>query len=197
MILSRVSGRALAGNCQNAAQSVKAALALDRSKPTLIQAAFTASLCNDRADAVPLFAKLAKDNPEDTIVQLVILPESRAALALAAHQPAEALHNLDSAKPYYFVSIEAYLEGLAYLDMHDGTHAIEAFQRATKYKGNAAMAGLQDYGPGLLGLARAYAMAGNKAAAKKAYAQLLDVWKDADADLPQLLAAKKEYAALK
>ena len=51
MILSRVSGRALAGNCQNAAQSVKAALALDRSKPTLIQPAFTASLCNDRADA--------------------------------------------------------------------------------------------------------------------------------------------------
>lgn len=197
MILSRVSGRALAGNCQNAAQSVKAALALDRSKPTLIQAAYAGALCNDRADVLPLFTKLAKDNPEDTIVQLVVLPESRAALALAAHQPAEALHDLDSAKPYYFVSIEAYLEGLAYLDTHDGSHAVEAFQRATKYKGNAVMSGLQDYGPGLLGLARAYTMAGNKAAAKKTYEDLFELWKKADQDLPPLQEARTEYAALK
>ena len=197
LLLSLVSGQALAGNCQKAAQTVKAALALDHSKPTLVQAAFTASLCNDRTDAVPLFSKLARDNPEDTIVNLVILPESRAALALAAHQPAEALHDLDSAKAFYFVSIEAYLEGLAYLDLHDGPHAVEAFQRATKYKGNASMSGLQDYGPGLLGLARAYTMAGNKAAAKKTYEDLFDVWKKADQDLQPLQEARNEYAALK
>ena len=91
ILLSLVSGRALAGNCQNATQDVKAALALDHSKPTLVQATVTAALCNDRTDALPLIAKIAKDFPEDTIVQQVIVPESRAALAIAAHQPARKL----------------------------------------------------------------------------------------------------------
>jgi class 3 adenylate cyclase/tetratricopeptide (TPR) repeat protein len=194
-LLNMVTGRALAGNCQNAAQTVKQALALDRSKPTLVSAVLAAALCNNRTDALPLMTKLSQEYPEDTIIQRVMLPESRAALALAAHQPQAALHQLEGSKAYYLVGIEAYLEGLAYLDLHDGSSAIETFQRATKYKGNA-LAGLQDYGQSLLGLARAYTMTGDKNSAKKTYAQLLDLWKEADADLPQLLAAKKEYAAL-
>jgi hypothetical protein len=181
-MLNLVSGRALAGDCRNAEQTVKQALALDRSKPTLVRAVLSAALCNDRADALPLLAKLDKEYPEDTVIQRAILPESRAALALAAHQPQAALHELQGSKAYYLVGIEAY--------------AIEAYQRATKYKGNAVVQGLQDYGAGLLGLARAYTMTGDKSSAKKTYAQLLDLWKDADADLPQLLAAKREYAAL-
>jgi len=197
MLLSRVSGRALTGDCQNAAQTVKEALGLDRSKSTLFQAAYTASLCNDRGDALPLLAKLGKEYPEDTIIQQVLIPESRAALALAAHQPADALHELDGSKSFYLISIEAYLEGLAYLDLHDGASAVEAFKRATAHKGNSLAAGLQDYGQGLLGLARAYNMAGNRAAAMKTYEDLFDLWKKADPDLQQLQDAQKEYAALK
>jgi hypothetical protein len=52
------------------------------------------------------------------------------------------------------------------------------------------------YAQAQLGLARAYAMGGDKASAKKAYEAFFQTWKDADADLPMLLAAKKEYAAL-
>jgi hypothetical protein len=47
-----------------------------------------------------------------------------------------------------------------------------------------------------LGIARACAMGGDKPNAKKAYEAVFTIWKDADADLPQLIAAKKEYAAL-
>jgi eukaryotic-like serine/threonine-protein kinase len=197
MLLSRVSGQALIGNCENAAQTVKKALALDHSKPTLFQAAYTAALCNDRGNALPLLAKLGKEYPEDTIIQQVLIPESRAAMALTAHQPADALNELEGSKAFFLVSDEAYFEGLAYLDLHDGTSAIEAFQRATAHKGNAVSTGSQDYGPGLLGLARAYTMAGNKAAAKKTYEDLFDVWKKADQDLQPLQDARKEYAALK
>ena len=49
----------------------------------------------------------------------------------------------------------------------------------------------------MLGLARAYSMAGNKAAAKKTYEDLFNVWKEADQDLKPLQDARKEYAALK
>jgi hypothetical protein len=136
MQLNLVFGRALTGDCEDAAQTVKAAPALDRSKPTLVQAAYTASLCDDRADALPLLAKLAKDYPEDTITQQVVLPESHADMALAAHRPADALHELDGGKAFYLVSAEAYFEGLACLDLQNGPGAIEVFQRAARYKGN-------------------------------------------------------------
>ena len=52
------------------------------------------------------------------------------------------------------------------------------------------------YAQAQLGLARAYAMGGDKANAKKAYEAFFATWKNADADLPMLVAAKKEYAAL-
>jgi eukaryotic-like serine/threonine-protein kinase len=45
-------------------------------------------------------------------------------------------------------------------------------------------------------LARAYVMGGDKADAKKVFDAFFTTWKNADADLPMLLAAKKEYAAL-
>jgi cytochrome c-type biogenesis protein CcmH/NrfG len=48
-----------------------------------------------------------------------------------------------------------------------------------------------------LGLARAYAMQGDAAKAKAAYQDFLTLWKDADPDIPVLIAAKSEYAKLK
>jgi hypothetical protein len=48
-----------------------------------------------------------------------------------------------------------------------------------------------------LGLARAYAVAGDAAKARIAYQNLFAKWKDADPDLPVLLQAKAEYAKLK
>jgi len=194
-LLYRVSGRAIAGFCEDAPQQVRAALAADRSKPTLLQAAYTASLCDDHADADPILAKLDRDYPQDTIIQKVIIPQSRASLALADHQPAIALQQLEGSKSFDLVSDGAYLRGLAHLKLKDGPNAVESFLRATKYKG-ACLALLQDYGQARLGLARAYTLTGDKAAAQKTYEELLTLWKDADPDLPQLLAAKQEYAAL-
>lgn len=47
----------------------------------------------------------------------------------------------------------------------------------------------------VLGLARASAQAGDREASRKAYAQFLDNWKDADAGLPELAEARKALAA--
>jgi eukaryotic-like serine/threonine-protein kinase len=48
-----------------------------------------------------------------------------------------------------------------------------------------------------LGLTRPYAMQGDTAKARAAYQDFLTLWKDADADIPVLVAAKAEYAKLK
>ena len=41
------------------------------------------------------------------------------------------------------------------------------------------------------------APAGNAAASRKAYEEFFALWNDADPDVPILVAAKKEYAALR
>ena len=47
-----------------------------------------------------------------------------------------------------------------------------------------------------LGLARAAAAAGDTAKSRRAYQDLLALWKDADPDVPVLVQAKVEYAKL-
>jgi cytochrome c-type biogenesis protein CcmH/NrfG len=46
-------------------------------------------------------------------------------------------------------------------------------------------------------LARAYAMQGDSAKARAAYEEFFALWKDADGDVPVLVAAKAEYGRLK
>jgi len=47
-----------------------------------------------------------------------------------------------------------------------------------------------------LQIGRAYALQGDAAKAKAAYQDFLTLWKDADPDIPILIAAKAEYAKL-
>jgi class 3 adenylate cyclase/tetratricopeptide (TPR) repeat protein len=193
-LLNALLDRGLAANCAGATNLVREALALDKSKNTLKQASDAAALCNDKADAVPLLAKIAADYPQDTVIQQVNVPEDRAALALTDHQPALALQLLPGPSDLDNVSQVPYLRGLARLELHDAPNAIADFKITTRYKGNSIPNA--NYGQGLLGLARAYTLNNDKPNARKTYQTLLTLWQHADPDLPQLLAAKKELAAL-
>ena len=88
------------------------------------------------------------------------------------------------------------MQGLAYLQLHDAAQAVNAFQNDNQSPGGNLQTTTPFYAQAQLGLARAYAMGGDKADAKKAYEAFFTTWKNADADLPMLQAAKKEYAAL-
>ncbi|MBV8629900.1 MAG: protein kinase [Silvibacterium sp.] len=195
-ILSLVAGRSFADMCQESGPRIKHALALDKTKPTLRQAAFTAAICGDRKTAEPILNDLDKKYSEDTTIQGITLPASRALLDLSEHKPTDALVELEKAKAYDLVFPGAYLRGLAYLAAHDAGNAITAFQEAAQQRGAALVLGYQTFPQSQLGLARAYAMQGDKAKAKAAYQAFFDTWKNADQDLPQLIAAKKEFAAL-
>jgi hypothetical protein len=48
-----------------------------------------------------------------------------------------------------------------------------------------------------LGLARAATFQGDVASARKAYEDFFQLWKDANADLPIMIEAKREYEKLK
>ncbi len=87
------------------------------------------------------------------------------------------------------------MRGEAYLAAHQGSEAAVEFQKILDHPGIVlnepirALAHLQ--------VGKAYAMQGDTAKAKAAYQDFLLLWKDADSDIPILIAAKSEYAKLK
>ena len=88
-----------------------------------------------------------------------------------------------------------YVRAEAYLSAQQGQLAAAEFQKILDHRGllwNCATGALAH-----LGLARAYALQSDAAKAKAAYQDFLALWKDADADIPVLTAAKAEYANLK
>jgi eukaryotic-like serine/threonine-protein kinase len=194
ILLQGVEEISVSGNCADALRIIHTALALDKSKSTLSNAAYAAGLCNDKADAIPMLAKLASDYPRDTVIQQGEIPQARAAMALADHQPALAAQLLAGSRFFDDQSPSAYQRGVAYLELGDAPKAIENFQVVVKVKGVGM--GTACYGQGLLGLARAYTLNNDNPNALKTYQSLLTLWQHADPDLPQFLAAKKEYAAL-
>ena len=103
----------------------------------------------------------------------------------------------EPAKPYDANQPASYVQGLAYLQLHDAGRALTAFQSAIRANSGTVQIAYPPFRAQVqLGLARAYAMGGDKPNAKKAYEAFFLTWKDADTDLPMLVAAKKEYAAL-
>ena len=197
VVLNKATGLAMADECATVPGLVKHALSIDRSKLTVRAAALPAALCGDARTVMPLLEQQTKTYPNDTLLNTLFLPQTRAADDLAHHRPQEALRELESMGNYKFVSQQEYLRGLAYLQLKDPASAVAAFRKALTYKGAALLNNLQDYPQAQLGLARALAMAGDTAGAKQAYHDFFNTWKDADPDLPQLAQAKMEFSALK
>jgi eukaryotic-like serine/threonine-protein kinase len=130
------------------------------------------------------------------------LPISRAALALEHKNADEAVELLVGASPYELSaegtgSLEpVYLRGQAYLMQRNGSAALVDFHKIIDHPGivkteEAVVGELVS-----LGLARAYALQGDKANARSAYQDFFALWKDADPDIPILQPAKAEYAKL-
>jgi eukaryotic-like serine/threonine-protein kinase len=180
---------ALSGNCQPVRRLGRPALAL--------------AMCGDAVQAEKLAEETSKLFPNGTLSNAVQLPAIRAAIALKRNQPAKAVELLASASPYERAHPEAvYLRGLAYLDLRKGPEAAAEFKKILDHKGANWGSDWQHpywgqfYSLSYLGLARASALTGDTAKVRAAYQNFLTLWKDADPDVPILIAAKSEYAKL-
>ena len=103
----------------------------------------------------------------------------------------QAVSRYESASFYY----QNYLRGQAYLGERNGAEASREFQTILDHRGWYPLSPL--YPLAHLGLARAATLVGDTAKSRKAYQDFFALWKDADADLPILIVAKKEYEKLK
>ena len=146
--------------------------------------------------AAEAYLKRPEQYPHGTIDHFIYRPEAKAILALRRHDPDAAVKELEVASPYELAACEVIdVRGNAYLAAKQGEKAEVEFKRLI------ANPGLDDpVHPWTvlahLGLARAYALQGNKAGSKAEYESFFALWKDADPDVPVLLQARREYAQL-
>jgi serine/threonine protein kinase len=190
---------ALFGNAAEARQRSAAALGVSNGLSVQVEAALALALAGEAAWTQTLADDLDKRFPEDTIVQFNYLPMIHAQLALSRNDSSAAVNALRAAAPYELGSAgglyPVYVHGEAYLAAHQASEASAEFQKILDHRGIVlnepidALAHLQ--------IGRAYTMQGDSARAKVAYQNFLTLWKDADPDIPILVAAKSEYAKLK
>ena len=128
------------------------------------------------------------------------MPTAQAQVALNREDSRKAIEVLKAAAPYELGDVSlarlfpVYVRGEAYLAAHQGSEAAAEFQKILDHPGVVvnepigALAHLQ--------IGRAYALQGDTAKARAAYQDFLTLWKEADSELPVLIAAKAEYAKL-
>jgi eukaryotic-like serine/threonine-protein kinase len=194
------------GNFSMAKKTAMAALALAMNREDRFGAALVLAMAGDEAQAQSLADDLERDFPEDTSVRFYYLPTVRASLALNHGDTSKAIEFLQANVPFdlgvprsatfaYFGALyPVYVRGQAYLAARQGAEAAREFQKIVDHRGitiGDAFGVLAH-----LGLARAYAVSGDTAKARKKYQDFLTLWKDADSEIPILTKAKVESAKL-
>jgi tetratricopeptide (TPR) repeat protein len=194
------------GNRQIAKQETGAARALTSSHDTEILAAIALARTGDAAEAEKLAKDLEKQYPLDTLVNNYWLPVIRASEEIVRQNPAKAIQLLQPSTPYELASpvawsglggpmYPAYLRGEAYLRLRQGNDAAAEYRKIVDHPGFMLACPLGALAQ--LGVARAFLMVGDRAKSRSYYQKFLTLWKDADPDIPILIAAKAEYAKLK
>jgi serine/threonine protein kinase/predicted Zn-dependent protease len=184
------------GDRVEADKGATAALAISRGPNVVYLAARALALAGEADRAEALVSELAKHRPEDVWVQSVQAPEVKAISEINRGNSARALELLQAAIPYdggtYFGV--RYTRGNAYLRARNGNGAGQEFQKVLVLRNAYPTSPLISLAQ--LGLARAYALQGDRDMSRKAYQAFLALWKDGDPGIPILREAKTEYARL-
>lgn len=173
------------------------ALALERNTFTSARSLLALALNGRETEAQALAFELQHQQPQDTLLNAAWLPLLRAVQALRRNQPAQALEHLQATERYeataYF--LPQYLRGLAWLQLKDGTAAAAEFEKIRAHRHFDPTSPL--YPLAHLGLARAAALQADSNKSRQMFQEFFKLWKDADAELPSLKAARLEADAMR
>ena len=192
---------ALVSDCALARESAHRALALDHSIATVPNAGLALALCGETGAPSQEMQRLVAASPNNTLATEIYLPEVKAATAIFQHHPESVADLLTATTPYPLVSKAPLLLGTASLARSEWEQAVNDFAPGLRYRGLALEEATIGNGQAppytlcLLGTARAQSHL-DKTAATKTYQQLLDIWKNADANFIPAQEAKRELAAL-
>lgn len=175
----------------------QSALKLERNRNVLTRAALAFALAGEAAKAQPLIQELEEKHPKDTLVNQVWLPEIKAVIELRKNNAQTALELLELTRRYETAVAFSpqTVRTMSYLKLGQGAQAIAEARKILDHRGQGALSLLWPLAH--LSLARASAMQGDTAQARKSYQDFFAIWKDADQDIPILIEAKREFEKLK
>jgi tetratricopeptide (TPR) repeat protein len=191
------------GNAVAAGAAVDEAMRLAPGRDAEAVAALARARAGDVAGARALLADLESRHPRNTVIHLYWAPAVRAAIELRGGMPSRAVELLQGVQPYDLASpppiglatlYPVYVRGEANLRAGQAAAAAVEFQRILDHPGlvlNFPLHALSH-----LQLARARALAGDRAESRRLYERLFELWKDADPGLGLLKAARAECRAL-
>jgi len=189
------------GDCGRARETVTRTLAIARGRQALSWSALALALCGQSAGARRLADEMALRFPQDSFIRTSWLPMTEAAIAIHDRRPARAIDPLELARRNetgdQAALWPAYLRGLAYLDQGAAAEADAEFQKILDHRGVLAPTGFHPaaltlYPLAHAGRARAAARAGRVEDGQRAWEALFALWKDADPDIPVLVAGRRE-----
>jgi hypothetical protein len=171
---------------------------MDTTYEPQLRAATALALAGATGDADRWISRLRDIRPEDTLLHAAYMPVAQATVLLARDRTDAALGALRPAAPFERGTVAALLpiyfrgearrRARAYADAITDFHLLIDSRGAEPFSSAIPMA--------RLGLARALAASGDVAGSRRAYQDLMEMWRDADPDLPVLLKARAEAAAL-
>ncbi len=183
---------------KQARRDVSTSMRLFHGRSNLGPLALSLALTGDTNQAQAMIDELVRRYPHDVSLSRLLIPCSRAAIEINRHryEPAiallEPMRRFDLGSSIDFYSL--YLRGLAYLGNHQADAAVGEFEKIVNNRGVAPVS--PNWALAHLGLARAYALSGNNAKARVSYEKSLELWKEADPDIPVLEEARREYQIL-
>ena len=92
-LLSAASAGWMVDRCFDPDRTVKEALQLDKGKVTLVNAATTLAICNEKKHATEMLSALEKRYPEDTLIQELYVPAARGLAGDQGRRPAGSSHS--------------------------------------------------------------------------------------------------------
>ena len=160
-----------------------------RGKEILFRVALAQAVAGQTAEARAVVDELVTEGSRDTLLNQLWMPMVTAAINLQAGKPKEAIEDLEIAERLERAAefIPQYLRGLAYMKLDQPQMAIREFDKILNSRGEAPLSSMYP----LAQLAKARA-----ANDKAEYEKFFELWKDADKDMPALVAAREEFLAI-
>ncbi|MEO8042187.1 MAG: serine/threonine-protein kinase, partial [Acidobacteriota bacterium] len=165
------------------------AINLEKGQRVAFTVALALAVAGLSNDATVLVDELVSARPKDTLLIHLWVPMIKAAQWLQAGKVKEAIEELEITERLEKAGefFPQYLRGLAYLKLGNDRDAAREFDKILNFRGEAPLSSL--YPLAQLGKARATKQ-------KADYEKFFELWKDADKDMPALVAARSEYEAL-
>jgi len=174
---------------------VEALVTPGRSANGLVFAALALGMQGDATGVDAILAELDERFPNDTTIQRIAIPEARATLAIQLGDSESAIRELEIAAPYERANLTTILiRANALLAAGRHEEAAREYQRIIDLPGVLPV--FIGHPLAEIGKARALAAAGDTAAARIAYQDVLGLWAEADEDMPLLAEVRAEYEAL-